>query len=260
MRDAQTKANVLIWGEYGRAQRASHPAIKGKASRARRRESKADAAPKGTSAEMNAWQKRCMSDWKKMFVKLRGLDYECEHASPFFNFGERGGKVLSLSDFVRRDSLVVMEENFRPRTTTCQWKTVNCMQRLVGWMEVKADKCGPASGGEFYEDNVRKYNIFVRGFKNLYEYGMCIKEGLVDEEQHMRLFDELILPITTSIFSAWPNAVIRLINHNRDIPILHFKFRCDNCPGNSRAVRDSWKRHRDLALDPRLDAVMKAIG
>ena len=70
-----------------------------------------------------------------------------------------------------------------------------------------------------------RYKVFVRGYRDLYDYGQAIKRGEVTRGMHEELYGAIRAQQRALEAATGKRATI--INHNEDVPVLHFKFACD---------------------------------
>jgi hypothetical protein len=73
-----------------------------------------------------------------------------------------------------------------------------------------------------------RYKIFVGGYKNLHEYGEAIASGKISMKDHMRLYKKIRSQQKQG--EKHIGKPLRLVNHNLDVPVLHFKFQCARQP------------------------------
>ena len=86
--------------------------------------------------------------------------------------------------------------------------------------------CKSPSGYAFSDKNIRKYKIFVKvenyKLRHMGDYAKLIRKGVITQRDH-----EMFLSF---LMWHWENAQsiigkqIVMINHNTDVPLLHFKY------------------------------------
>jgi len=79
-----------------------------------------------------------------------------------------------------------------------------------------------------------RYKVFVRGYRDLYDYGQAIRRGKVTRQMHADLYREI--RAQQRALEKETGRKTTLINHNEDVPVLHFKFTCgeDKTCGHTR--------------------------
>jgi hypothetical protein len=79
-----------------------------------------------------------------------------------------------------------------------------------------------------------RYKVFVRGYRNLYDYGQAIQRGEVTRQMHTDLYREI--RAQQRALEGETRRKTTIINHNEDVPVLHFKFACsgDRTCGHTR--------------------------
>lgn len=100
------------------------------------------------------------------------------------------------------------------------YKDIACSRIKKG---VKAGGCrDPTTGKLLGLNNPSRYKVFVDGYRNLYDYGRSIAEGRVTRRAHMELYK--ILRRQQAKAELRIGRTLRIINHNLDVPVLHFKL------------------------------------
>lgn len=86
--------------------------------------------------------------------------------------------------------------------------------------------CKSPRGSKFKDSNVRKYKIFVKfkryKLRHLGDYAKLVQKEKITETQHHILqtfLDEYTIEVSRQLGTP-----LVLINHNTDVPLLHFKF------------------------------------
>ncbi len=109
-----------------------------------------------------------------------------------------------------------------PKTS---WKDVNCTQvhiPYVNYLTIKTP-CDKRDGRPYTGSNPSKYKVFVQGHRNFAHYCHAVTHGRGYAEDHEQLMNILFSRLDM-VREVTNNPNIQLINHNRDVPILHFKF------------------------------------
>ena len=75
---------------------------------------------------------------------------------------------------------------------------------------------------DLHDDNVSKWKVFVCGFTNLQDYGRALKDGLLTKDDHNLLGMVLLQQLQKA--ERLSGETLKIINHNQDVDILHFKF------------------------------------
>ena len=105
--------------------------------------------------------------------------------------------------------------------TKLRWEDITCAEYILpSGLQIKST-CKLTN-----VDVARSSKVFVNGFTNFFEYVKSIQQGYVTYDQHIELFD--ILLTQAKLFSGY-----KLVNHNLDVNILHFKYVNDFTPDDS---------------------------
>lgn len=99
-----------------------------------------------------------------------------------------------------------------------KWSDIHCKEyKLNDKIIIKTD-CDRMEDGKPVKDKSYPgfFKVFVKGYKNLYDYIKAIQKNKLDKKDHKLIFDILIKTTTFNDRS--------LINHNLDVKTLHFKF------------------------------------
>ena len=100
------------------------------------------------------------------------------------------------------------------------FEEIRCRTRGAG---VKAGACrDPKTGSLLKRTDPRRYKTFVKGYRNLYDYGRAIAEGRVSRAEHMRIYK--VLRDQQRQAERHAGRPLTIINHNLDVPVLHFKL------------------------------------
>jgi hypothetical protein len=105
---------------------------------------------------------------------------------------------------------------------------VKCARRTIGRrrIAVKAGLCRDRRTlRSLSSKDPGRYKVFVRGYKNLYDYGQAIRRGEVTRQMHSDLYREI--RTQQRALEKATGRTTTIINHNEDVPVLHFKFACD---------------------------------
>tara|TARA_B100000768_G_C11093235_1_gene295877 strand:- start:5 stop:547 length:543 start_codon:yes stop_codon:yes gene_type:complete len=106
-----------------------------------------------------------------------------------------------------------------------KWSEIYCTPMKLGIFTIKTP-CSSPSGSVFENANLRKYKIFVKigkfNLRHMADYAMLIRKGVITEKDHDMFLDFLSWHWrTVQRILARP---VVLINHNTDVPLLHFKY------------------------------------
>lgn len=121
---------------------------------------------------------------------------------------------------------ITKPRRLRKYSSGAQYKDVMCSSKTG---QIKAGDCRDHKTRKLL--NVKdpgRYKIFVGGYKNLYEYGEAIASGEISTKDHMRLYKQIRAQQKHG--EKHIGKPLRLVNHNLDVPILHFKFQCSRQP------------------------------
>ena len=161
------------------------------------------------------------SDWDQLYATL----YEKEYA-PL-------SQVDPLHFFNCPDSLGKVEKTTISKYNNSQkWDDIKCKAMRVGPFLIKSTCRHPSKGNDLPDDNVRKWKVFVCGFTNLRDYGRALKDGLLTRNDHDLL--GAVLQQQLQKAQDMSGKRLKIINHNEDVDILHFKFeeRSNGAPPN----------------------------
>ena len=178
-----------------------------------------------------------LQNWKTMFRKLSSASNYSEENNMFFNFsGTDDNSVKELRDFVNESTAIVPKQFSSYRNPEVKWEDIHCDAQIIGPknMEIKTECRHPQNNSELDAKDAGKYKVFVREYKNLYEYGKAIKEGNVTMEDHMALYKTIVAKQQKfNNERGKKEKRLKIINHNKDIPYLHFKFMCEGDPNRA---------------------------
>lgn len=134
----------------------------------------------------------------------------------------------SFASFFNFPISILHEANVRkpPRfTRQYKWSEIHCKNIQVGIYTIKTP-CKSPSGKTFSDTNIRKFKIFVKigNFKlrHMADYAMLIRKGVITRHDHTMLLSFLTWHWKTVQTTLGKRVV--LINHNTDVPLLHFKY------------------------------------
>ena len=106
-----------------------------------------------------------------------------------------------------------------------KWSEIHCKSMKLGIFTIKTP-CKSPSGYAFSDKNIRKYKIFVKvenyKLRHMGDYAKLIRKGVITQRDHEMFLSFLIWHWnnTQSIIGKQ----IVMINHNTDVPLLHFKY------------------------------------
>mgnify|MGYP006166292397 CR=1 FL=1 len=125
-----------------------------------------------------------------VFRKLK--HYFDEEKNDFVHFPQGEDQILSVAE--RPDSI----QDYK-------WEDLKCtVQFKIGRFTLKTNCPSKKKLGA--------QKVFIKGYRDLYDYAISIKQGHITEEDHIQLF---------SYLRGQPG---KLVNHNLDVGILHFKY------------------------------------
>ena len=106
-----------------------------------------------------------------------------------------------------------------------KWDDLYCIDQGVGIFRVKTF-CNSSSNEILDDNNPALYEVFVKlekyQLKNLYDYAKLIQAGQISKKDHDKLFGFIGNLQKSLDKKSGLNHV--MINHNMDVPFLHFKF------------------------------------
>ncbi len=112
-------------------------------------------------------------------------------------------------------------------TDTTTWAGVKCRLFQLGPFQIKTLCKNVNRGISFPRTNPRKYKIFVKlgryRLRHMGDYSKLIRRGVITERMH-RVLQQFFKDYTVFLSRALGKSLI-LLNHNTDVPILHFKFK-----------------------------------
>ena len=134
----------------------------------------------------------------------------------FTSLDLHGHEFVNFTGSTRTESDLNLSLNFEKKepvySTSIQWIDVECPteKKLTPNITVKID-CR-ASTPE------RRAKVFVKGFSNLYGYIQDLQNGVVTKKDHRALWNWLFSTLKK-------NPTWTVFNENKEVSILHFKFR-----------------------------------
>jgi hypothetical protein len=163
----------------------------------------------------NAYQAK---QWKNLYTVLQKRSYASYSSAQFFNF-EHG--LPTVSDVCE----------FRDYKRAQRYADICCEAQRCGPFYLKSTMCrnprDPSSPLD--KRDAGRYKVFVCGFANLYEYGRAIAEQRISLADHMKLYD--FIAKQQRLLQQHVKRPTIIVNHNKDVDILHFKFRCRGVDG-----------------------------
>ena len=149
-------------------------------------------------------------------LKIRAILDEHSHAFASFQFDSYTNKYI------------VTTEKDEPQYTSAgtTWDDLHCKERAlpapVGSLIVKTP-CDRHDGRPYAGSDPGKYKVFVKGFRNFADYCRQVSTSMLLQAKHPVLMKFLAARLATArAKSNLPR--LTLTNHNKDVPILHFKF------------------------------------
>lgn len=136
---------------------------------------------------------------------------------------KRGQGFVNMADGLDRSVSAV--EPAVSYTAPTVWRALRCIREIpVGAFRVKT-QCDSAA----YP--LQHHKLFVQHrhrLRNLYDYARRLQEGAITRADHAALVDFIRTTRRTLArrLGIRPSSVC-VVNHNRDVDILHFKFRID---------------------------------
>ena len=112
------------------------------------------------------------------------------------------------------------------RGTTPSFSRLLCKKYKYAGFELKSSPClNPFTGRSYRRTSPSRYKVFVKGFRNLFDYSIAIHSGRISRKRHMKLYRFIRKQKHKLSRILGTKAKICIINHNEEIPILHFKFK-----------------------------------
>ena len=103
-----------------------------------------------------------------------------------------------------------------------EWNDIKCSKvNLKDKVNIKS-KCLSMQTNKIDTESLGYYKVYVKDYKNLYDYIDGIQKKEISKESHKSLFNYLLR--TRNLLKNMFNKKINLINHNLDVKTLHFKF------------------------------------
>ena len=122
---------------------------------------------------------------------------------------------------------VVQYRNDHVFTDTTTWAGVKCRLFQLGPFQIKTLCKNVNRGISFPFTNPRKYKVFVKlgryRLRHMGDYSKLIRRGVITERMH-RVLQQFLRDYTIFLSRELGKPLI-LLNHNTDVPILHFKFK-----------------------------------
>lgn len=127
---------------------------------------------------------------------------------------------------------VLEHPDFRGYKSVDMWKDLHCKTRArkVGPFVVKTDCKTPDGRRQVPDSDPSKHKVFVklgnRKLENMWDYAKLIQEGVIREEDHNKLFRFIETQREKVKRESGAMEDVVAFNHNMDVPVLHFKFKC----------------------------------
>ena len=151
--------------------------------------------------------------WEALYYRLQNIK---PRTDGFINFPTGLNKISRLQTFTDYKRNVGFSD-------------IKCNRYRQGILIIKAGSCrDPVADKLLAPEDPGRYKVFVKGFKNLYEYGVAISAGEVSKKEHMELYQ--VIRKQQRILENNLGRLTKITNHNMDVPILHFKFICYRDP------------------------------
>ena len=142
------------------------------------------------------------------YKKMKNIDL---NKYTFINFSDKEFKFEDVKYFKGYNSILT-------------WKDILCDEKSLDIFTIKTNCKNPVTGKNYQnKDNLSIYKVFIKGYNNLGDYIKSIQSGKISKVNHIKLFSKIFK--IKSDLELMLGKKIKLINHNLDVNILHFKFR-----------------------------------
>lgn len=127
----------------------------------------------------------------------------------------------------------IVEQDFRGYKSVDQWNDLQCatFSKKVGGFTVATNCRAPDGSSEYAASDPSKHKIFVklgrRRLKNLADYIRLVQQGVIAEQDHDSLFKFIEKQRKKVQKESKTRETVIAFNHNLDVGVLHFKFRCE---------------------------------
>ena len=146
----------------------------------------------------------------------------------------RGGKrFLNMDDPMGLNGEICEVAMHVPWTykRTDGWDDLHCPDvRNVGPFRIKTTCRTPDGKGEFLLSDPSLYKVFVklprRRLRNLYDYVRLLRSGTISHSDHLALMGYLEAQRRRLVIASGTHETVVCFNHNLDVGVLHFKYRC----------------------------------
>lgn len=98
-----------------------------------------------------------------------------------------------------------------------------CLPHCPKWDDIRCDDEYPLrtncrqKDGSAYKEHHRRNTLFVHGFRDFYEYASSIQSGTTPKKLHRHIWNKIRHTLVS-------NPLYTVMNHNRDVDTLHFKY------------------------------------
>ena len=193
------------------------------------------------------------SDRSRSVVATLHDGRESDHFYEFLKYSLQKNVFINMQDGLEHG--LIRKEGDVEYKSNVAWKNVLCqaVEKKVGPFEIKTN-CLSSNGDTFDKKNPRRYTIFVklkgRRLDNLYDYIRLIQNGTITHDDHRKLFDfiEIQRQYVEKLSGKKHTQEVIAINHNTDVPILHFKFETKQEKQISNPITKTKSKHRKEAL------------
>lgn len=159
---------------------------------------------------------------------LNFINYQ-EGGAPKSDYGYKKMKNIDLNkytfiNFSDKEFKFEDVKYFKGYNSILSWKDILCDEKSLDIFTIKTNCKNPVTGKNYQnKDNLSIYKVFVKGYNNLGDYIKSIQSGKISKVNHIKLFSKIFK--IKSDLELILGKKIKLINHNLDVNILHFKFR-----------------------------------
>lgn len=134
-------------------------------------------------------------------------------------------KITNVSR-IRKSVLISLgeleDQTIEKYTNPQTWEQIKCDSIRIGPFWIKSTCRHPKTGTNLSDTNPSKWKVFICGFMNLQDYGRALKDGLLTKDDHILL--GVVLQQQMKKAEEFAGKKLKMINHNLEVDILHFKF------------------------------------
>jgi len=148
----------------------------------------------------------------------------------FMNYPLKKESFVNMENGIDRS---ILEDKFTSYKSSDTWKDLHCTNvKNVGPFLVITDCRTPDGTSEYAASDPSKHKIFVklgrRRLNNLADYIRLVQLGVIRQKDHNSLFRFIERQRRKVQEKSGTSEKVTAFNHNMEVGVLHFKFRCES--------------------------------